>query len=177
LAIDAKEKMLDTRRRLVRWTQDTQSAVQFDIDATPMMGNDRARQNWAVVAAFAQAMGPQAHAALLKAAVELADTAGIEENVEIDLLTDIRELVLAQKKDHIQSGVLVKELVKLNERPWCEVNRGKPLTENKLARMLRPFQIAPDKFRDGMVTHRGYSSAALMAVFDRYLGVNSGSAT
>ena len=177
LAIDAKEKMLDTRRRMVRWTADNLAAVKFDIEGTPMMGSDRARQNWSVVAAFAQAMGPQAHAALLKAAVELSDTAGIEENVEIDLLNDIRDLALAEKKDHIQSAVLVKELVKLKERPWGEVNRGKELTENKLARLLRPFKIAPDKFRDGTVTHRGYSVAALMAVFDRYLVVSTGSST
>jgi putative DNA primase/helicase len=173
LAIDAKEKMLDTRRRMVRWTADNLAAVKFDIEGTPMMGNDRARQNWAVVAAFAQAMGPQAHAALLKAAVELSDTAGIEENVEIDLLNDIRDLTLAKKEVHIQSAVLVKELLKLKERPWGEVNRGRELTENKLARMLKPFKIAPEKFRDGIVTHRGYSVPALMAVFDRYLASSS----
>jgi hypothetical protein len=177
LAIDAKEKMLDTRRRIVRWTADNLATVKFDIEGTPMMGSDRARQNWAVVAAFAQALGPQTHAALLKAAMELSDTAGIEENVEIDLLNDIRDLANAEKASHIQSAVLVKELVKLKERPWGEINRGKELTENKLARMLKPFKISPEKFRDGVVTHRGYSVASLMAVFDRYLVLNTGGAT
>jgi hypothetical protein len=177
MAIDAKEKMLDTRRRLLRWSQVNLDEVKFDIEGTPMMSNDRARQNWAVLAAFAQAMGPHAHAELLKAAVELSDTSGIEENVDIDLLTDIRDLTFAEKNGHIQSAVLVKELVKLKERPWGEVNRGKELTENKLARMLKPFKIAPDKFRDGVVTHRGYSVSALMAVFDRYLMANAGTAS
>ena len=177
LAIDAKEKMLDTRRRIVRWTADNLDAVKFDIESAPIMGNDRARQNWAVVAAFAQVMGPHAHAALLQAAVELSNTVGIEENMEIDLLNDIRDLTLAEKKVFIQSSVLVKELVKLKERPWCELNHGKELTENKLARLLKPFKIAPEKFRDGVVTQRGYSMAALMAVFDRYLVVSAGSTT
>jgi hypothetical protein len=35
--------------------------------------------------------------------------------------------------------------------------------------MLKPFKIAPDKFRDGAVTRRGYSTAAFNGVFDRYL--------
>ena len=57
----------------------------------------------------------------------------------------------------------------MNERPWLEINRGKALTENKLARLLKPFNLKPEKFRDGVATHRGYSVAALQAIFDRYL--------
>jgi hypothetical protein len=170
LAIDAAEQLRDTRRRILRWIADHQDAVKFDVETVPAMGNDRARQNWAVLAAFAQAMGPQVHAALLKAAAELADTSGIEENIEIDLLADIREVLRMVKQDHVQSAVLVKDLLKMQERPWGEINHGKALTENKLARLLKPFKITPDKFRDGAVTHRGYSRAALQAVFDRYLG-------
>jgi hypothetical protein len=170
LAIDAAEQLRDTRRRILRWIADHQDAVKFDVETVPAMGNDRARQNWAVLAAFAQAMGPQVHTALLKAAAELADTSGIEENIEVDLLTDIREILSKVKQDHVQSAVLVKDLLKMQERPWVEINHGKALTENKLARLLKPFKIAPEKFRDGAVTHRGYSRAALEAVCDRYLG-------
>jgi len=173
LAIDAKETLTDTRRRILRWSADHRDEVKFDIEDVPAMGNDRARQNWAVLAAFAKAMGTQAYAALLNAASELSDTSDVEENVEVELLTDLRDLVLVCKTAHIQSGYLVKELVKLKERPWGEINRGGELTENKLARMLRPFKVSPEKFRDGAVTHRGYSVPALKAVFDRYL-VNQG---
>jgi hypothetical protein len=174
LAIDATEQMQDTRRRLLRWMADNLATVKYDIESVPMMGNDRARQNWAVLAAFSQALGPKAHLALLRAAMELADTSSIEENIEIDLLSDIRELLGKLKQDHIQSAVLVKDLLKMADRPWGEINRGKAITENKLARLLKPFKIAPDKFRDGAVTHRGYSRAAFQAVFDRYLIVEQG---
>lgn len=172
LAIDAVDQMRTTRRRVLRWIADNLEAVHFDIDALPPMSNDRARQNWAVLAAFAQTLGPKTHTALLKAAVELSDTADIEENVEVDLLTDIREVTCAGKQPHIQSSVLVKELLKLKERPWGEINRGKELTEAKLARLLKPFAITPNKFRDGVVTRRGYSVAILESVFDRYLPAN-----
>jgi hypothetical protein len=174
LAIDANEQMQDTRRRILRWIADNQDAVKFDIEAVPAMGNDRARQNWAVLSAFAKALGAQAQTALLKAAKELADTSDIEENIEIDLLADIREVLRTARQDHIQSAVLVKDLLKMQERPWGEINHGKALTENKLARLLKPFKIVPDKFRDGAATHRGYSSVAFNAVFDRYLGNRKG---
>jgi len=146
--------------------------VQYDVETVPTMANDRARQNWAVLAAFAQTLGSVAHTALLKAAEDLADTSTIEEDIETDLLTDIRELVREEKKNHVQSAVLVKELLKMKERPWGEINRGKEMTENKLARLLKPFKIMPEKFRDGGVTHRGYGIAVLNSVFDRYLGAS-----
>jgi Protein of unknown function (DUF3631) len=172
LAIDAADRMKDTRRRLLRWVADNIDEVQYDVETVPTMANDRARQNWAVLAAFAQTLGPVAHAAVLQAAEDLADTSAIEEDIETDLLTDIRELVREEKKNHIQSAVLVKELLKMKERPWGEINRGKEITESKLARLLKPFKIMPEKFRDGVVTHRGYGIAVLNSVFDRYLGAS-----
>ena len=169
IPIDAAEQMKDTRRRILRWVTDNLEAVKFDIEAAPVMANDRARQNWAVLVAFAQSMGPQVHAAILKATSDLSDTSGVEENIEVDLLTDIHELIASETRTHIQSSVIVNTLCKMNERPWLEINRGKALTENKLARLLKPFNLTPEKFRDGLATHRGYSVSALQAIFDRYL--------
>ena len=169
LAIDAVEQMKDVRRRILRWGADNLESVKFDIELVPPMGNDRARQNWAVLAAFAQTLGTQTHAALLSAAAELADTSGIEESPETDLLNDIREVVWTEKKSHIQSAVLVKELGEMKERPWGEISRGKVITQSKLAGLLKPFKVVPEKFRDGVMTHRGYCIAALRAVFERYL--------
>jgi putative DNA primase/helicase len=169
MPIDAVEQMKDTRRRILRWVADNLETVKFDMEATPSMSNDRARQNWAVLVAFALALGPLAHAAVLKAASDLADTSDIEENIEVDLLADLRDLTEVEKRPYIESAVIVQDLLKLKERPWGEINRGKELTENKLARLLKPFKLSPEKFREGIATHRGYSVAALKAVFDRYL--------
>ncbi len=167
--IDFTEQMQPVRRQILRWITDNLDAIKFDIEAAPAMGNDRARQNWAALAAVTQVMGPKAHAALLHAAGELSDTSEIEENIEVDLLSDIRDRVASVKGIYIQSEVLALDLGKLKERPWGEISHGKPMTGNKLAKMLKPFKIKPEKFRDGAVTHRGYSVAALQAVFDRYL--------
>ncbi len=176
LAIDAAERMKDTRRRILRWQSDNLAAVQYDVEAIPLIGNDRARQNWAVLAAFSKVLGDKPHAMLLQAVTDLSDTSGIEQNLETDLLADIRELLVSHKSANIQSGVLVTGLTKLTERPWSEVNHGKPLTGHLLSRMLKPFELLPIKFRDGAATYRGYSVAALSAVMDRYLGISAGGA-
>ena len=154
LPIDFTDQMRDVRRRIRRWAVDNLDSIQFDIESAPAMGNDRARQNWAVLASFTQLMGPKSHAALLGSSDSLCDTSDIEENLEVELLNDIREELVWVTTTHIQSKVLTSELCKLSERPWGEINRGKPLTENKLAGMLKPFKVKPEKFRDGCYAPR-----------------------
>jgi hypothetical protein len=173
LAIDSAEQFLDTRRRILRWIEDHIDHVHYNLDTVPALGNDRARQNWAVLAAFSQALGVQAHVALLKAASELSDTSYAEDNLEVDLLSDIRDLLCTVKQNHVHSAVIIMELVKMKDRPWGELTHGKPINENRLARLLKPFKIEPTKFRDGAVTQRGYSVASFNAVFDRYLSGGS----
>ena len=169
LAIDAADQFKDIRRRINRWVEDHLSTVEFKLEDIPQNCNDRARQNWAVLAAITKALGPKSHNALLVAAIELADTSGIEENVETDLLADLRELLLDNNSDHIPTKVLIKQLGEIPDSRWAEVNRGKPISGHDLAQRLNPFGIAPFKYRDGTANLRGYSIAALRAVFDRYL--------
>ena len=169
LAVDGSEQMRGVRSRILRWTNDYLQTVKFEINATPPMTNDRARQNWAVMVAFAQALGPKSLAAVLDASREVANTAVLEEDHEGDLLTDIQELVVREKGAHIQSATLVKELGKMAHRPWIHINRGKALTESGLAQMLKPFGARPAKYRDGKVTLRGYEVCRLKEVFLRYL--------
>lgn len=169
LAVDGSEQMRGLRSRILRWTNDHVETVKFEIHATPPMSNDRARQNWAVLVAFAQALGPKSLAAVLHAANEIANTAELEEDLEGDLLTDLQELVALQSGANIQSATLVKELGKMAHRPWIHVNHGKALTESGLAQMLKPFGARPLKYRDGKVTLRGYVVCQLQQIFRRYL--------
>jgi Protein of unknown function (DUF3631) len=55
-------------------------------------------------------------------------------------------------------------------RPWAEYRRGKPITQNQLARALKPLGIAPQVIRDGDRTARGYLLAQFTEAFARYLG-------
>jgi hypothetical protein len=173
LSINAADQFKDTRRRILRWMADNLPNVQFELDDMPQIGNDRARQNWAVFAAFTKVLGPKSHTALLHAATELADTSGIEENVETDLLADIREALVGHKISYIASKVLTKKLGDMPESRWSEINHGKSMTAHQLANRLKPFKLTPGKHRDGAITVRGYGVAQLQAVFDRYLSSDS----
>jgi hypothetical protein len=70
----------------------------------------------------------------------------------------------------ITSGDVVKTLVALESRPWAEMGKsGKPITQNRLARMLKPLGIAPKNVGPEDARVRGYILADFKEVFERYL--------
>ena len=65
-------------------------------------------------------------------------------------------------------------MVELEDRPWCEWKRGKPMTKNSLARLLKPFKIKSKKIRTLDSTPRGYERNDFIDAFSRYLPIRSG---
>jgi hypothetical protein len=68
-----------------------------------------------------------------------------EADIRIELLADLRNLFASSAVDFLESEYIVKELVELEGRPWAEFKGGKPLTKNQLARLLKAFEIKPEK--------------------------------
>jgi hypothetical protein len=71
--------------------------------------------------------------------------------------------------DRTSSAHLIERLVEIVPRPWAEYGRsGKPLTQNKLARLLRPLHIASEQIRFGSGDNcKGYYRHAFEEVWDR----------
>jgi len=63
----------------------------------------------------------------------------------------------------------VSALVAMPDREWSECNRGKQLTQNWMARKLKPFGIQPKTVRIGGMTAMGYEIAEFSDAFERYL--------
>src|SRR5262249_17926531 len=93
------------------------------------------------------------------------------------LLRDIRDVFAEQPGDlmgevTIGSADLVDKMVAKLGRPWAEMGKSrKPLTQNKLARMLKPLGITPElvKFGEDDV-RRGYRLNHFREAFNRLLG-------
>jgi len=85
------------------------------------------------------------------------------------LLGDLRRLFTGRRAARLPSAVIVEELGKLEERPWSEWRRGKPITARQLARQLESFSISPKKVRVGDQTLRGYELEQFEDAFSRYL--------
>src|SRR5262249_58162008 len=75
-----------------------------------------------------------------------------------------------ERGGEISSADLVKALVAIEGRPWGKkMSRlGKPLTQYKLAHMLKPLAIAPDHLGSG-TSVRGYKLWQFEEAFSRYL--------
>jgi uncharacterized protein DUF3631 len=69
------------------------------------------------------------------------------------------------------SADLVKALVELEGHPWAELGKSrKPLTQNRMARMLKPLGVATKKIGPGKTRVNGYVHADFEEAFGRYLG-------
>src|SRR5262245_24026832 len=88
------------------------------------------------------------------------------------LLADIRDVFAKTGGAEISSADLVSGLVAIEGRPWAERGkngkRGKPLTQFKLAHMLKPLAIASGHLDSG-TSVRGYKLWQFEEAFLRHL--------
>jgi Protein of unknown function (DUF3631) len=57
----------------------------------------------------------------------------------------------------------------MKDQPWGECNHGKELTQNQLARLLKPFGLRPKTVRDGSERAKGYMREDFNETCARYL--------
>jgi hypothetical protein len=158
-----------TRRRMcLRWAEDNIATLRTLRVLMPAHGNDRALDNWAPPFAIADLIGGRwpvlARAAFAKLSAEEED-----ESIGPMLLSDLREVFEERHRGVLFSQELVDALVAMEDRPWCEWRKGRPMTQNSLARLLRPFKIHPATRRVGHATAKGYELRQFRDAFDRYL--------
>lgn len=87
----------------------------------------------------------------------------------VQLLSDIHLIFTDRSIDRISSTDLSEALAQLEGRPWAEFASGKPITPNRLARLLSRYEIGPRNVRDGAAQYKGYELAWFQDAFARYL--------
>lgn len=157
------------RRRCARWALDNLDALRRADPDTPNELNDRAADNWRPLLAIADHAGGAWSERSRKAARLLSGTAEPDESAAVLLLSDLQGLFDRHGSDRLASAEVVAELVKMEERPWPEWNRGKELSATGLARLLKPFGIGPKKIRFGDTTANGYERDDCREAFARYI--------
>ena len=77
--------------------------------------------------------------------------------------------------DRISSGDLVEALVAIEGRPWAELGKSrKPLTQNGLARRLKPLGITSENIRIGDKVPKGYLLVSVPGSLFSLFGVRGG---
>jgi hypothetical protein len=85
------------------------------------------------------------------------------------LLADIRAVFDARGAKDISSADLVAALVAMHDRPWGECNHGKALTQNLLARRLKPFGVFTKDVGPEQNRVKRYTLESLVDAFARYI--------
>jgi Protein of unknown function (DUF3631) len=159
-------------RRIVRWIKDNRDAIATAKPSVPL--SNRRRDNWMPLFKIAEVAGGEWPKRVLAAATAKEEAA--RSRLE-DLLSDIRDVFESLGRDRISSGELIEKLCEIPGRLWAEYgNSPKPLTQNKLATLLKPLGVSPQLLRlpDRDDPVRGYQRSQFDEAFERYLSSDEG---
>jgi putative DNA primase/helicase len=168
--LDRTDHLDQIARQIARWTSDNAEAVRSAEPQMPPGVFNREADNLQPLLAIAERAGGEWPERARKAAVD-GRQGNEDEASRLELLLgDIRDVFTEKKTESISSADLIGRLVEITPRPWAEYGRsGKPLTQNKLARLLKPLGIGPDRLKDGDDRARGYFLTRFDEPFKRYL--------
>lgn len=164
----------DIRMRCMRWANDVRAAMRH-LEIAPLdQLSDRASDNWEPLRAIARLAGGNWPEHAKAAALSLSSDGDEVASWRVLLLSDVREIFTRRGADRLTSATIVEELAMLEDRPWPESARGKPINVRQLATLLRPFKISPQNIKqpDGRVP-KGYLLDSFSDAFERYLSVTS----
>ena len=85
------------------------------------------------------------------------------------VLSDLRGIFATEKADRLPSEYITESLSELEDRPWAGFSRGRPITPQQLAHLLKPFKIGPRTVRFADFTAKGYHLEDFADAFERYL--------
>jgi hypothetical protein len=154
-------------RRLAGWAA---AILDEATEARPDMPagvEDRNADMWEPLLAVADIAGadwPKLAREAAKALVAVARE--IEPSLNIRLLADLRTVF--GDEEQLTTKKILAELYLLEDAPWKDL-KGKPLSDNQLARRLRQYDVKSKVIRVGDSTPRGYARADLYDVWRRYL--------
>jgi len=166
VSLDFDDDHLTVRRMCKRWAIDNAEGLKNASPRIPDTGNDRATDNWLPLISIADIAGKEWSDKARKAMLAI-ETVSDDETITQTLLRDVREILGTSEK--ISSAELVDKLIAVEDHPWGDWRRGKPITQNGLARLLKPFGILSRTIRIGDNTAKGYVSKQFADTFNRYL--------
>ncbi|HKD37450.1 MAG TPA: DUF3631 domain-containing protein, partial [Pirellulales bacterium] len=165
---DRAGRLDDLARKAARWAADNAERIGDADPDIPEGVFNREADNWRPLLAIADAAGDE-WPERARDALQAAHTAEDDQSRPAMLLSDIKAAFAERDADRLPSASLVAALVEIEGRPWAEYRHGKAMTQNQLARALKPLGIVPELIRQGENVSRGYTLGQFAEAFERYL--------
>jgi putative DNA primase/helicase len=157
-------------RKAWRWAQDNAEALRMADPEIPSSLRGRTADNWRHLLAIADQVGGHWPETARRASETM--SAGSSERIAgVMVLEDLRALYDDREVDRLPSAEIVEALGKIEDGPWSEWKKGKPITQCQLATLLKPFKIFPTTIRfPGLPKPaKGYYLSDFDDAFHRYL--------
>jgi hypothetical protein len=159
------------------WVAQHEKEIQRVYDSLPDdCFEDRDRENFAPLKAILAVADPARLSELAAARVSLmqaSEATLTDESPSARVLGDAHQLLLGKQVAEMASLELCTALAQIESSPWADY-KGKPLTPARLATLLKPFGIFPDRIGPKDSQARGYTLHQLEDAFSRYLQPLSG---
>jgi len=166
---DRLEHLRSIVQRCARWAVDHLAELREADTSIPAKLTGRRADNWRPLLCIGDAAGAEWPERSRTAAAALTVTdAG--QTTAITLLSDIRDILNERQADRISSFDLATILGTMEDKPWPDFSRGRPITQAQIARQLKPFKILSGSIRTIAGTPKGYYAEQFQDAFERYLG-------
>jgi hypothetical protein len=158
-------------RKAARWAADNAERVRTTEPKMPTRLFNRDADNWRPLLAIAVVAAGDWPEQARQVAEQCCTAASDDDDTWLQILiVDIHRVFAERKTDRISSLELVETLKEIEGRPWAEFGRtSKPITQNKLAWLLKPLGIPSDTIRDGAKLFKGYHLHVFRDALARYL--------
>jgi hypothetical protein len=163
----------ELRRKCLRWANDNRKALASIEPKLPDGLNDRAIDIWEPLLAVAQQIGGDWPKLADQAAKALSGGEAATEERSVELLADIKRISESSKSTEMTTKALIVALCDDEERPWATYNKGNPITDRQLAKLLEPFHVLSETIHakpgSGGKDAKGYKFDKFRDAFERYL--------
>lgn len=166
-----KAELTALRGEIAVWVQAHEAEILRAYESLPDESfGDRGAENFAPLEAILAVADPIRLSEFRQARSSLTDASNADmehDSISIRLLRDIKKTFEERQVEELASIALIDALVAIEESPWSEWSKGKPISPAKLASLLRPFQVFPGPLTKGQA--RGYRFSAFAECFESYL--------
>jgi len=167
IPIDYFEQHQGLRHCMKSWSDKAGKSISELTVSIPKTASDRAIDNWRPMFQIANTLMGEWPERVLTAFTEMEvndkESNPLSEGTE--LLTDIQSLIEKNKSNEIPAAELLSYLVMKQDSEWFQHNRGKPITQKWLSRMLQGYGVYTERRRHANV----YEVENLQEAFTRYL--------
>jgi putative DNA primase/helicase len=156
LDLDFDIRHLDLRRKCLRWASDNMDRLKKAANPQmPDIDNDRALDNWTPLLAIADLAGGEWPEKAQSAMVKI-EAGKEDDSARVILLQDIKKVFDNCGCESLWTENLLDALKAMEDRPWSEWKKGKPLSAASLSKLLKPFEIKPGQLKRDGKNKNGY---------------------